>query len=383
MVFRSTDQRDLTTLFSAESSTGVFELIDSDAFDNSTGELRLRLKDDNGKTIVTETSDKFLDGDTHLLCLNKTGNNATDVNFYVDSMTSQVNTNEPATQRFNNTAYTNNRDTGFFAANVQGSIVRHQDADIAFIEFNEQPYSQQDRLDLKRRVDAIPTVPDKAVTDGLMAWYRFDGDTARDYTAFLDDDRFADTTPYDGTVNGASFVQTGGVRDVVSGANPSGAYDYDGVDDSISITGFPHQTPITISAWIVSDGNSNNSRVFRARNGPNTNVGLGVNNNNLLVQPSNRIVTTSITIPKGTPTHIGMTIPDNTTEPISAYKNGSLEQTVSFKTTYSTVDSTAFIGSANASGVFFDGITNDGRIYNRVVSASEFNQIYQNTDPDQ
>jgi hypothetical protein len=155
MVFRSADQRDLTTLFSAESSTGVFELTDSDAFDNSTGELRFRLKDNNANTIVTETSDKFFDGDTHLICLNKTGDNATDVNFYVDDMNSQAKTNEAATQNFNNTAYTNNRDTGFFAANLQGSIARHLDADMPFIEFNEEPYSQQDRLDLKQRAPGL------------------------------------------------------------------------------------------------------------------------------------------------------------------------------------------------------------------------------------
>jgi hypothetical protein len=45
------------------------------------------------------------------------------------------------------------------------------------------------------------------------------GDTARDYTAFLDDDRFADTTAFDGTVNGASFQSTGGATDVVSASN--------------------------------------------------------------------------------------------------------------------------------------------------------------------
>jgi hypothetical protein len=130
-------------------------LTDSDAFDNSTGELRFRLKDNNNRTIVTETSDKFFDGNTHLICLNKTGNDATDVNFYVDDMTSQVKTNEPETQNFNNTAYTNNRGTGFFAANLQGSIARHLDADIAFIEFNSEPYSQQDRLNLKQRAPGL------------------------------------------------------------------------------------------------------------------------------------------------------------------------------------------------------------------------------------
>jgi hypothetical protein len=155
VVFRSTDQRDLTTLFSAESSTSIFELTDSDAFDNLTGELRFRLQDNNRNTIVTETSDKFFDGDTHLLCLNKNGNNATDVNFYVDDMNSQVKTNEPQAQKFNNTAYTNNRATAFFASNVRGSIARHLDADMPFIEFNSDPYSQQDRLDLKQRAPGL------------------------------------------------------------------------------------------------------------------------------------------------------------------------------------------------------------------------------------
>jgi hypothetical protein len=68
-------------------------------------------------------------------------------------------------------------------------------------------------------------IPDSVLTEDLRAWYRFEDGVVRDYTATLDA-TFADSTAYDGTVNGAKFQSSGGVNDFIAGNN-SGNFRFD------------------------------------------------------------------------------------------------------------------------------------------------------------
>jgi hypothetical protein len=237
-------------------------------------------------------------------------------------------------------------------------------------------------------------VPDIAVVDGLVAWYRFEdsANTAIDYT-----NEFgvgADQTAIDGAVNGASFVPNDGVRDVVSGANPSGAYEFDGVDDDITIpdaNGIDFDSePFSFGAWTKPDfsNTQNNDGVLvransfsnpeiqyaiKARSGGNMRVAVGDGTAN--------VTQLTVTPPSNSLFHIFGVYEQSNTE-LRIFINGNL---VASSTAVAPESITAplNIGQFAGGNGRFSGVVDDVRLYNRALSASEINQIYTNTDPDQ
>jgi hypothetical protein len=231
-------------------------------------------------------------------------------------------------------------------------------------------------------------VPSSAVVDGLVAWYRFEdsANTAIDYTAELDDDRFADTTAFDGTVNGASFDPNGGVRDVVSGQNPSGAYDLDGVDDFIETPTLPQSVsgakPRTLMGWVIIDS-------FQSTFTHPLNYGFPANgeafgfflsgSGDLGFFGSSADFSTGATLSTGEPTHLAASYDGNK---VRTFVNGSPTPTTAVTKTLDTSVNPLVIGArVEQTDRNVDGIIDDVRLYNRAPSASEINQIYQNTDP--
>jgi hypothetical protein len=174
------------------------------------------------------------------------------------------------------------------------------------------------------------------------------------------------------------------VQDVVSGANPSGAYDFDGVDDFIIAPNVPHQTPLTVMAFTKGDGNSNRRRIIRQVNSGDENYSLSLFNNSPEFEVSNNLnKATSVTVPQTEFTHLALRIPDDTTQAVKGFVDGNEVVSFSFSTTYSTVNSDLFISTGINKRDFLNATVDDVRIYNRALSASEINQIYTNTDPDQ
>jgi hypothetical protein len=245
-------------------------------------------------------------------------------------------------------------------------------------------------------------VPDIAVVDGLVAWYRFadNSNTAIDYTAELDDDRFADTTAFDATVNGASFQLSGGANDVVSEQNPSGAYDFDGVDDFIDIgtTGeFQGTSPYTVSFFLSLDSKPQTGEIYRIfGNGfDGTNHPFHIEYDNRFRTKSENIIVRRFdasdaaflsggSLPLSTLTHIAVTHDSNDTFEI--FVNGVSRTRFQLSIQPVTNNARELIGTLEDNGTlnrFTDGVFDDLRIYNRDLSASEINQIYTNTDPDQ
>jgi hypothetical protein len=168
MVINSSDQTDISSVFGAtggQNNFPTFSVSDSDALDNATGELRFVLKDNNNNILNVETVGKIYDGQTRLVVINKTANTASDISIYVGDMTTQAAVNVNNAEPFDHTNYANTTQMGFFANNKLGSQSGFKALDLPFIEFNEQPYSPLERQALKRRVDAIPSVPDRAITD--------------------------------------------------------------------------------------------------------------------------------------------------------------------------------------------------------------------------
>jgi hypothetical protein len=158
MVINSPDPRDLTNVLgSNDGANGFpsFQFSDSNANDNSTGELRVVVKDSNNNTLNVETAGKIYDGQTRLIAINKTANTASGISIYVGDMTTQAAVNVNTAQSFDHTNYSNSTQMAFFAINLSGSQAGFKALDLPFIEFNEQPYSQQDRLDLKQRAPGV------------------------------------------------------------------------------------------------------------------------------------------------------------------------------------------------------------------------------------
>jgi hypothetical protein len=217
-----------------------------------------------------------------------------------------------------------------------------------------------------------------------VAWYRFEDSaiTAIDATNALGVG--ADQTGFDGTVNGASFVQNGGVTDVVSGPN-SGAYDFDGVDDHIDLPQnlYSFVSPsggVTHSVFLKAD-KLQDDFILDARNPVQQNIRIRSNGEivfQIFSGSAEEIVSTT-SYSTGAFTHIAASWSNNDAE---LFINGVSEASA----TFSDANSGNFdirLGDAGDTPQNFNGTIDDYRTYNRALSASEINRIYQNTDPDQ
>jgi hypothetical protein len=217
----------------------------------------------------------------------------------------------------------------------------------------------------------------------LIAWYPFDsaeygGSNADDVTAIIGGS--GDDTAYDGTVNGATYQSSGGVTDINAGAN-AGAFDFDGSNDDITLSGPTNNfNEITLMGWVFGRGvlityfssaESNDAQfvfdgdfqaALRGTGGSNGEAGKFV------------------TFPSNTFVHAACTYDGSQVE---VYKNGVLEDTNSGS--IGQLDPADWrIGSddvGGGEGNFHDGLIDDVRIYDTALSSSEINQIYQNTKP--
>jgi len=231
-------------------------------------------------------------------------------------------------------------------------------------------------------------IPDSALTQDLVAWYRFEDGDARDYTHDLNA-TFADTTAYDGIVDGATFQSSGGVTDFENGAN-SGAFDFDGSNDSITMSSSDNlsPTPITVMGWINADSTSSGEGGFGKWKRSST-----IGNASYLIRTDVSTDAYVINIQNDTGSKIAAgtlgTLNANKWDHLAfshdgsslrRYFNGSFE----FQTTEN-----YNIGSSNVDlqfglhddSRFLDGQLDDIRIYNTVLSDSEINNIYNATEP--
>jgi hypothetical protein len=225
-------------------------------------------------------------------------------------------------------------------------------------------------------------VPSSAVVDGLVAWYRFadNSNTAIDYTAELDDDRFADTTPHDGTVNGASFVQNGGVRDVVSGANPSGAYDFDGVDDFIAVNENLSESEMTVTMWVQQESfpTSVSNFISDVQVSAGEDNFIRSQNSGSLAEFKSGGSVISVSHPGSGFHHYAFT---NDGSSLTAFIDGSQVGSTRCNPPNFLIGNFSRYTGAGLSDRFVDGIMDDIRYYNRALPLGEINQIFTNTEP--
>jgi len=244
-------------------------------------------------------------------------------------------------------------------------------------------------------------VPDSALTQDLVAWYRFEYGDARDYTATLDA-TFADSTAYDGTVNGATFQSSGGVTDFENKAN-SGAFDLTGsrtneIDLPSSAVQTGNSTRTTM-CWVkVLDDTGDRQVAVASANGDSgeawemevygvydgsgqTRFGeLGIHT------WDGYNVTNANVISLNEWVHFAATHNGNPSD-IQIYLNGQSVATENDNHSSSSLNTSSkfhTIGYSEAHAVgehTFDGIIDDFRIYNRDLTDSEISDIYNSTKP--
>jgi len=148
----------IALIFSFPSTVNLDTLLGVDedgTFDNSRIELRdggnpngtifFSISDDNDNSISLKTTSAFADGSPHALIINKLGNSASDIDFYVDNMSTAQSTNILSNNNFDHLSYSQTTDLSFFARNVGGTKDLFFSGDVGIFEFNSEPYTQAER----------------------------------------------------------------------------------------------------------------------------------------------------------------------------------------------------------------------------------------------
>jgi hypothetical protein len=155
MVFKSSDKSD-SEFFGLFNSNIRFEVADKSFFSGSNGRISVSFADTNDNFLEEETDSIFVDGNVHLVVINKLKNTGTNaINFYVDDMNTPTASTTQTDTGFSNSAYPSTADLPFFARSSSGSIDRHKDINTSFIEFNSQPYSSTERQELLKRAPGV------------------------------------------------------------------------------------------------------------------------------------------------------------------------------------------------------------------------------------
>jgi len=221
----------------------------------------------------------------------------------------------------------------------------------------------------------------------LIAWYPFDsaeygGSNADDVTAIIGGS--GDDTAYNGTVNGATYQSTAGATDINAGAN-SGAFEFDGSNDVIDDTGIPFDStnPFSVTFWGSSQDSGGGSGNFVNTNDFTNGFRViyfdGPGEIFFETENSGSRDTAKSAYTRGDFIHIAAVFDGSTNE---LFFNGS------------SVDTTSSIGSGSDPLAFeiggnfnspsaapLTGKMDDVRIYDTALSASQIDQIYQNTEP--
>lgn len=121
--------------------------------DNGDGEGRIELDilDGNGDQLTVHTDSRFDDDTEHAVIINKGGNSASDIEIYVDDMTSQTSTTTENDQGFDHSAYSAAQNQAFWARDTDGSLGNYANVACGVFEFWDSPLSQSDREDFVSR----------------------------------------------------------------------------------------------------------------------------------------------------------------------------------------------------------------------------------------
>jgi len=241
---------------------------------------------------------------------------------------------------------------------------------------------------------SIPRLPREALpvaASDLVAWHPFRSGTAEDITA--GDSRFADTTDYSASVNGATFNPDGGVTDIKTGPN-SGSFDFDGTDDTLDLgTVADSDQSLTVMTWVEPDvvNVATQQRVITksdASSFPDGTLILGITGSGeprfiFFNNGVNNEAKSPTTISANQFVHLAGRY-DFQSGAISLFINGQPVATASPGQAPPLTSQPWRIGEDNPIGKadeFIDGTVDGTRIYTAALSDSQINQIYLNTKP--
>jgi|APHM01.1.fsa_nt_gi hypothetical protein len=195
----------------------------------------------------------------------------------------------------------------------------------------------------------------------------------------------ADQKSFAGTVQGASFQSNGGVTDVVNSQNPSGAYDFDGVDDFVDIGNIPsieNESAISFGGWADLSTVSSDREVIGSFKSNVFDNGIAI------LQKGPDIIRADVrTNGKTNNVQADVSLQSGLTHYFARFDSGSLDFFVNGQLQVSATGGPSQTPQVPITlmtrfqNKFVAGITDDVRFYNRFVSASEINQIYNNTKP--
>jgi len=264
---------------------------------------------------------------------------------------------------------------------------------LAAVDEADRPYLRVQTSSGVRAVDTSASgIPDSALTQDLVAWYRFEDGDARDYAS---SDEFpnvtwGDSTAHDGTVRpNTSFLSSNGVTDFENGSNSSSIEMFDNNSDSGINLG-----PISLSShtkmiWFNLDDSSGIMPVFGGNGfNPSKFTLIHIEDGELqyVFDDGNtsfdQIVTTSIAT--NTYNHAAITYDAAySSNNASLYLNGNLVGTATKSGGLQVMgDTDEAIGFfAEVTETIFNGTVDDARIYNRALTDAEISDIYNATKP--
>jgi len=219
----------------------------------------------------------------------------------------------------------------------------------------------------------------------LRAWYPFDsaeygGSNTDDVTAILGGS--GDDSANDATVSGGTYVSSGGVTDINAGAN-SGGFEFDG--SGSNHLDFPNKLQLsgdcTINYWVQTNSltTSQHALYTRTPKSFNNRFGVGPDGDAVRFSDGNNF-TFFVDASDGLTTGFHMYTFANGGNEVNCYFDGNLIGThTGAINSFSGPD---YIGQhPTLDNSRTDGKVDDVRSYNKQLTASEVQQIYDNTKP--
>lgn len=199
-------------------------------------------------------------------------------------------------------------------------------------------------------------------------------ETSGDFLYFMNADGNNLTRFNTGTISGATYT-TGIVGDYCLSFNGSGNY-----ATTPTLSDFNTNADFSISVWVSIDSDSGAYRILHHRDGTGTgrillNVTDGALNN--FLGGANRV--SNSTLSTGTNYHIVITY-DASAEEQKWYVNNILTNTNTGVTAENNVGVISIGISKDLTSTPFDGLIDEIRIYNKVLSTDEINTLYSKAD---
>lgn len=230
------------------------------------------------------------------------------------------------------------------------------------------------------------SIPSSVLTEDLVAWYRFENGDARDYTAILNNN-FADSTAYDGNINGTTVQPVGGITDFEYNED-SGLSSFNGSNDYISLPKFDYvntgtSNEFTYTVWVNWNNLSSDSWIIGDEQSQNNGVMIQYKNdiNEITNYNTSSYISTGYTpktdswefytmLQKSDGLYFSSNV--NNLSKFSSHTNSDVSEFISIG---------AFGVATNSEGRYLDGKIDDIRIYNKALTQSEVTDIYNETKP--